>query len=307
MARSARTTGNRAGARRRRTLVLLLMCAPALIWLLVFKYATLAGYWIAFTNFRPRAGIFGSPFVGFKNFEFLFSTANALNAARNTILLNGLFIVGTTLFTIFISALLFEVFKSWATRIYQTVFLFPFFISWVIVSYFVFGFLSSNGVINGLLSQPIAFYQEPAWWPLILLLVMIWKTTGWGTLIYLAGMLAINPQLYEAARVDGANRVQQFFTITLPLIMPLVIIQFLLALAHIFNSDFGLFYQVPLNQALLYDTTDVLDTFIYRALVQSGNITMSAAADLYKSLIGFALVLLANWLVRRIDPDKALF
>src|SRR5690606_26109414 len=120
-------------------------------------------------------------------------------------------------------------------------------------------------------------------------------------------MLAINPQLYEASRVDGASKVQQFFTITLPLIMPLVIIQFLLALANIFNADFGLFYQVPLNQALLYDTTDVLDTFIYRALVQVGNVSMSAAADLYKSVIGFVLVILANWMVRRIDPDKALF
>ncbi|WP_052726437.1 ABC transporter permease [Devosia epidermidihirudinis] len=297
----------RASASRKRTMVLLLMCLPALIWLLLFKYATLAGSWIAFTNFRPRLGIFGSEFVGLRNFEFLFSSAAALNASRNTILLNGLFIVGSTIFTLFISALMFEVFRSRFAKYYQTTFLFPYFISWVIVSYFVFGFLSSNGIVNGILSQPIEFYQSPGWWPLILLLVVIWKTTGWGTLIYLAGMLAINPQLYEASRVDGASKVQQFFTITLPLIMPLVIIQFLLSLANIFNADFGLFYQVPLNQALLYDSTDVLDTFIYRALVQVGNVSMSAAADLYKSVIGFVLVIVANWVVRRIDPDKALF
>ncbi len=307
MTATVRKRSRRASASRRRMIALLLMSAPALLWLFVFKYATLVGYWIAFTNFRPRLGIFGSPFVGLKNFQFLFTTASAFNATKNTLFLNGLFIVGTTVFTVFISALLFEVFKSRMTRYYQTVFLFPYFISWVIVSYFIFAFLSSNGVINSFLSHPISFYQEPGWWPLILVLVVIWKTTGWGTLIYLAGMLAINPQLYEAARVDGASRTQQFFTITLPLILPLVIIQFLLSLANIFNADFGLFYQVPLNQALLYDTTDVLETFIYRALVQSGNVTMSAAADLYKAVIGFILVILANWLVRRIDPEKALF
>jgi putative aldouronate transport system permease protein len=291
----------------RRTWTLLAMCAPALLWLAVFKYATLAGTWIAFTNFRPREGIFGSAFVGLQNFEFLFSSAAALNASRNTLLLNGLFIVGSTLFTLLISALMFEVYKSRLARYYQTTFLFPYFVSWVIVSYFVFGFLSTNGVVNGIVSKPIEFYQEPAWWPLILLIVVIWKSTGWGTLIYLAGMLAINPQLYEAARVDGASRVRQFFTITLPLIMPLVVIQFLLSLARIFDADFGLFYQVPLNQSVLYDTTDVLDTFIYRSLVQFGNVSMTAAADLYKALIGFVLVILANWAVRRIDPQKALF
>jgi len=302
-----KTNNRRSLARRKETWVLLAMCAPSLVYLFIFKYATLVGYWIAFTNFRPREGIFGSPFVGLRNFELLFSTRAAINASWNTIMLNGLFIAGTTIFTLFISALLFEIYKSWATRYYQTIFLFPFFISWVIVSYFVFGLLSNNGVINGLLSKPISFYSEPIWWPLILLLVMIWKTTGWGTLIYLAGMLAINPQIYEAAKVDGANRVQQFFTITLPMIMPLVVIQLLLALSNIFSADFGLFYQVPLNQALLYDTTDVLDTFIYRALVQTGNITLSSAADLYKSVIGFFLVILANWAVRRIDQSKALF
>ena len=290
-----------------RNMMLLLMCAPALAWLIIFKYATIAGTYIAFTKYRPRDGVFGSKFVGLDNFKFLFSTDQAMIATRNTVFMNLLFIIGTTIVTLTISALLFEVFKSRLARFYQAIYLFPFFISWVIVSYFVFALLSSNGVINAGLDQTIPFYQQPGWWPLILLLVMVWKFTGWGTLIYLAGMLAINPQLFEAARVDGASKIQQFFTITLPIIMPLVVIQFLLSIANIFSADFGLFFQVPLNQPLLYPTTDVLDTFIYRALVQFGNVSMSAAADLYKSFVGFLLVISANWLIRRIDPEKALF
>ncbi len=296
-----------------RNLALFIMTLPGLIWIILFKYVTLGGLLIAFQRYRPRDGIFGSRWVGLDNFEFLFSTDIAWRATRNTLSLNLIFIVGSLVFALFISALIFEVYSSVFTRFYQTIMLLPFFISWVIASYFVFILLNYSGLINGLLEQagqePIAWYREPAAWPIILLIVVLWKNTGFGTLIYLAGMIAINPELYEAAKLDGAGRFQRFFRITLPMIMPLVVIQLLLSLGHIFNADFGLFFQVTRNQPVLYETTDVLDTFIYRSLVDVGNVGMSAAAGLYQSIVGFGLVIVANWVVRRLDKegDKSLF
>jgi putative aldouronate transport system permease protein len=297
----------------RRNLAMLIMTLPGLAWIILFKYVTLGGLLIAFERYRPRDGIFGSEWVGLKNFEYLFSTDIAWRATRNTLLLNLIFIIGSIIFTLFISALIFEVYSSKLTRYYQTIMLLPFFISWIIGSYFVFILLSHFGIINSIAEQmgndPVAWYREPRYWPSILLMVVLWKGTGFGTLIYLAGMIAINPQLYEAAQLDGAGRFQRFLRITLPLIMPLVTIQLLLRLSHIFNADFGLFFQVTRNQTMLYEATDVLDTFIYRSLVQVGNVGMSAAAGLYQSLVGFTLVLFANWIVRRLDSegDKALF
>lgn len=292
----------------RRNLTWFLMALPALVWILVFKYLTLFGVWIAFTDYKVRRGVFGSEFVGLDNFQFLFATETALRATRNTILLNLLFISAGVLFSLLVAWLIFEVYSSRRTKFYQTLLLLPRFISWVVVSYFVFGLLATdNGLVNTLLRnagmQPVQWYASPQYWPLILMLVSLWAGVGVSSLIYLSGMLAIDTQLYDAARVDGANKWHQFRYVTFPSILPLVIINLLLSMAYIMNADFGLFFQVTRNAATLYPTTDVLDTFIYRSLIVTKDVSMAAAAQFYQSVVGFAVVLLFNWIVRRIERE----
>ncbi|MBZ0298492.1 MAG: ABC transporter permease subunit, partial [Anaerolineae bacterium] len=287
------------GVKFRRNLTWFLMALPALVWIFVFKYVTLFGVWIAFTNYKARRGVFGSDFVGLKNFEYLFATDTAVRAARNTLLLNLLFISVGLFFALFVAWLLFEIYSSALTKYYQTMLLLPRFISWVIASYFVFALLATdNGVINQILRsmgvQPVNWYTSAQYWPVILLLASLWNGIGISSLIYLAGMLAIDPQLYEAARIDGANRWQQFLKITFPMVLPLVVINLLLSMANIFNADFGLFFQIPRDQPLLYPVTDVLDTFIYRSLLVTQNVSMAAAAQFYQSIVGFILVLFFN-------------
>lgn len=289
-----------------RNLVWLLMSLPALIWILIFKYLPLFGVWIAFTDFKVRRGVFGSEFVGLKNFEFLFATDTALRATRNTIVLNILFISAGMVVALFVAWMLFEVYTSRLTRYYQTLLLLPRFISWVVVSYFVYALLATdNGLINNTLRNlgimPVSWYTNPQPWPIILLLTSLWSGVGISSLIYLSGMLAIDPQLYEAARIDGAGKWQQFASITFPIILPLVVINLLLSMAYIMSADFGLFFTVTRDQSLLYPATDVLDTFIYRSLIVTNNVSMAAAAQFYQSIIGFGLVLLFNWIVRRIE------
>ncbi len=294
------------GQKFQRNLIWLIMAMPALIWIFIFKYVTLFGVWIAFTNYKARRGVFGSDFVGLKNFEFLFATDTALRATRNTILLNILFITMGLLVALLVAWLLFEVYTSALTRFYQTMLLLPRFISWVIASYFVYALLATdNGVINNVMRmfgiEGVSWYSSAQYWPFILLFASLWNNIGISSLIYLSGMLAIDPQLYEAARIDGANKWKQFRFITFPMVMPLIVINLLLAMAGIFSADFGLFFQVPRDQALLYPVTDVLDTFIYRSLLVTQNVSMAAAAQFYQSIVGFGLVLFFNWVVRRIE------
>jgi putative aldouronate transport system permease protein len=299
----------------RRNLIWLLMAFPALAWIFIFKYLPLIGIWIAFTDFKVRRGIFGSEFVGLKNFEFLFATETAFRAMRNTILLNLIFITAGLVFALFVAWLLFEVYQSKLTRYYQTMLLLPRFISWVVVSYFVYALLATdNGLVNTIRERlgvaPVSWYTTPSAWPVILLLTSLWSGVGISSLVYLSGMLAIEPQLFEAARIDGANKWQQFWNITFPLVRPLIVINLLLSMAYIMNADFGLFFTVTRDQPLLYPTTDVLDTFIYRSLIVSQNVSMAAAAQFYQSIVGFILVIVFNWIVRRIeraDEPLALF
>ncbi|MGB7338210.1 MAG: ABC transporter permease subunit [Phototrophicaceae bacterium] len=292
----------------KRNLVWFMMALPALLWLLVFKYLTLFGTWIAFTDYKVRRGVFGSEFIGLENFRFLFATDTAIRATRNTVALNIIFIVFGVIVSLFVAWLLFEVYTSIATRFYQTMLLLPQFISWVVVSYFVYALLSSEtGLINITLQSlgwdRISWYTTADYWPVILLLVSLWKGIGISSLIYLSGMIAIDTQLYEAARIDGANKWQQFWGITFPIILPLIVINVLLALAYIMNADFGLFFQVTRNQPLLYETTDVLDTYIFRSLTVTRNVSMAAAAQFYQSVVGFGLVIFFNWVVRRIERE----
>jgi putative aldouronate transport system permease protein len=291
---------------------LLLMALPGIILLFVFAYLPMFGIVIAFKNYRFADGIWGSAWVGFDNFRFLFGTDAAWRITRNTIVMNSIFIVVNTTTALFIAILLNEVYRSRMARYYQTLLFFPYFISWVVASYFAFGLLNAtNGLVNQLFISlgwdPVTWYRAPEYWPAILTLANLWNGVGFGSIIYLAGILGISPELFEAAKIDGANKWQQIRFITLPMLLPLIIILTLLSIGKIFNADFGLFYFLPRNTPMLYSTTDVIDTFVYRSLVELGNISMAAAAGFYQSVVGFVLVILANWMVRRYNEEYSLF
>jgi putative aldouronate transport system permease protein len=291
-----------------------LMCVPALVLLALFSYLPMAGAVIAFKNYRASQGIWGSEWVGFKNFEFLFNSGNAWRITLNTIFLNGLFIVTGLVVALALALVLYELQGSSrrAVGFYQSALFFPFFISYVIVSYFTYAlFATDTGLLNAMLKSlglaAVNWYTSSQYWTWILVLVNLWKGVGFGVVIYLAGMLAIDKGYYEAAEIDGASKWQQVRFITLPLLAPLITINLLLAVGRIFYADFGLFYFVPRDSSLLYPSTDVIDTFVFRALRSLGDFGMAGAAGLYQSVVGFVLVLFANWVVRRHDPERALF
>jgi putative aldouronate transport system permease protein len=290
----------------------LLMLAPGLILVLLFAYLPMFGIVIAFKNYRAVDGILGSAWIGLKNFEFLFRSPVLERITRNTLTLNALFIVTGTIGSIVLALMLNEIRSRIAIKAYQTVLFFPFFISWVIVGYFSFALLNADtGLVNGMLKtfglKPITWYSSPQYWPTILTLTKLWKGVGYGSVIYLAAMLAINHEYYEAAMLDGASKLQQIRYITLPFLVPIMVITTLLAIGGIFTADFGMFFYVTRDSTLLYPTTDVIDTYVVRALRVNADIGMASATGLYQSFVGFVLVLFSNWLVKRIDPDRSLF
>jgi putative aldouronate transport system permease protein len=295
-------------------MALITMALPGIVILLVLAYLPMGGIIIAFENYLPYQGIFGSELVGFLNFHYLFGSGLGWRATYNTLYMNTMFIVFGTASSLILALLLNEIRDSSKvlSKIYQAVIFFPFLISYVLVYYFVYALLNdNNGLVNHILTvlhmQTIAWYSSPQYWPTILIIVNLWKTVGMSTIIYLAGMVGISPEYYEAARLDGANKWQQIRFITIPLLRPLLILTILLAIGRIFYADFGLFFQVTGNKAALYPTTDVIDTFVYRALISLDDLGMSSAAGVFQSTIGFVLILTANFLVRRIDPDQAAF
>ena len=298
----------------RNNAALICMALPGVIVLLVLAYLPMAGILIAFKDYLPFAGFFGSDWVGFDNFRFLFGTSTALRITENTLFMNSLFIIFGTLASLVVALLLNEIrdHSKVLSKVYQAVLFFPYLISYVLVSYFIYALLNGDtGLVNHLLTvlhlPTVDWYSSPQYWPAILTLVYLWKSVGFGAIIYLAGMVAINPEYYEAAKLDGASGWQQMRSITLPLLKPLIILTVLLAIGRIFYADFGLFFQVTRNSPLLYPTTDVIDTFVYRALISLNDIGMSSAAGAFQSVVGFVLILTANLFVRRIDPDLAAF
>jgi putative aldouronate transport system permease protein len=297
----------------KRALPLLIMMLPGLIYLLVNNYLPMFGLIIAFKDINYAKGILASDWIGFKNFEYLFSTRDAFVITRNTILYNGGFIILNTVLAIGVAIMLNEIKNKLAKNFYQSVILLPFLISMVIVSYLGFAFLSEDvGYLNKTILpmlglDGVSWYSEAKYWPYILTFINMWKGVGFLCVIYLAAIIGIDQEYYEAAKLDGANKWQQIIHITLPSIMPVIIMMTLLAIGRIFYSDFGLFYQVPMNSGAIYDTTNVIDTYVYRGLMQLGDIGMSAAAGLYQSIVGFVLVLVSNYLVRRKSKDNALF
>ncbi|MDM5327635.1 ABC transporter permease subunit [Neobacillus sp. CF12] len=297
----------------KRALPLFIMMLPGLIYLLINNYIPMFGLIIAFKDINFAKGILGSDWIGLKNFEYLFSTRDAFVITRNTILYNGGFIIINTVLAIAVAIMLNEIKNKLAKSFYQSVILMPFLISMVIVSYLGFAFLSEDvGYLNNTILPLLgldgfAWYSEAKYWPYILTFINMWKGIGFLCVIYLAAIIGIDQEFYEAATLDGANKWQQIIHITIPSIMPVIIMMTLLAIGRIFYSDFGLFYQVPMNSGSIYDTTNVIDTYVYRGLMQLGDIGMSAAAGLYQSIVGFVLVLVSNYLVRRKNKENALF
>lgn len=299
----------------KRNLTFLLMCAPFLATLFIFSYIPMYGVIIAFKFYQSYKGIWGSDWVGLQNFQFLFSgNSEAWRITYNTVMMNAIFIILGTIGSLLIALLLNEIRDGSRVlvKFYQSSLFVPYLISWVLVNFFVTAILDTDsGLLNHFLANfgiaPIHWYLSPQYWPLILTLVYLWKGAGFGSLIYLAGILGINPEYFEAATIDGANKWQQLWYITLPLLKPVLIINLLLSIGGIFRADFGLFFIVTHNSSVLYSTTDVIDTFVYRSLISLGDMGMSSAAGLYQSAVGFALVLLSNWLVKRADRERSLF
>lgn len=292
---------------------LYLMFLPGLIYLIINCYVPMTGIVVAFKQYNVRDGIYRSPNIGFKNFEFLFKTNDAWLITRNTIAYNLVFIVFGIVLAIAAAIILNEIRSKYAKQIYQTVILIPYLISIVVVSQLVFAFLgNSNGFLNNTLlpifgMKPINWYNESKYWPFILVIVNIWKGIGYNCILYYATICGIDHSLYEAAVVDGANRWQQIWNITLPCLKSTIIILTLMSLGGIFRSDFGLFYHVPMNSGPLINVTNTIDTYVYRGLMQSNNIGMSSAAGMYQSIVGFVLVVSANAVVRKIDSESSLF
>ncbi len=294
-------------------LPLYLMMLPGAIYIIVNNYIPMFGIMIAFKQVDFSKGIFASDWIGLKNFEFLFASEDAMIITRNTILYNAAFIVLNLVIGIIFAIFICDVINKRLKKLYQSAILFPFLMSMVIVGYIVFAFFSmQNGIVNksilpALGQEPIFWYNDPQYWPVILIFVNTWKGVGYGCLIYIAAINGIDPTYYEAAELDGAGKLKQIWHITLPCILPSIITLTLLGVGRIFYSDFGLFYQVPRDSGMLYATTNVIDTYVYRGLMRQGNIGMSSAAGVYQSVVGFLLVLVSNLVVRKISKENALF
>lgn len=297
--------------------VMLLMVLPGALWFLFFSYLPMLGTVIAFKEYRFSrdgfwASIVNSKWVGWDNFKFLFSTNDAYIITRNTLLYNIVFIFLGLIISVLMAVILSEISNKRLSKTYQTGMFLPYFLSWVIVGYFTFSFLSSDrGLLNGVFEyfgmDSIQWYSDPKYWPIILVLVYLWKAVGYSSVVYLAAIMGIDRSLYEAAMIDGASKFQQIRRITLPMLTPIITIMTLLAIGKIFYADFGLFYQVPRDSGTLYGVTNVIDTYVYRGLKTTGEIGMSTAAGLYQSVVGFTLVMASNYIVRKFNKDNALF
>lgn len=288
---------------------LYLMMLPGILYLLINNYLPIGGLSLAFKKYDYSKGILGSEWNGMSNFKFLFSTKDAALIIRNTLGYNFVFIVFGTIFAVAVAIILNEIRANVPKKIYQVFILIPYLVSMVVVSYIAFAFLSTdNGFINNsILHERVNWYMTPKYWPFILTFVNLWKSFGYNSIIYYATVIGIDTSLYEAAVVDGANRWQRIWNVTLPGLRPTIITMTLLAIGRVFYSDFGLFYQVPMNSGMLYDVTTTIDVYVYKGLIILNDVGRSAAAGFFQSICGFILVLTANFVVSKVDKDNALF
>jgi len=292
--------------------VLTLMCLPAIIFFFAFSYMPLPGIYVAFVKYNYRDGIFGSKFVGLRNFEFLAESGKLFDLTRNTILYNLAFIVLGNLLAVLVAILLNEMKSKWFKKVSQTMMFLPYFISQVLVGVLVFNLLNyDTGFVNSVLTsmgmerwQP---YADPSCWPVLLVLVYLWQQTGYNSVVYFAAIMGIDAEMVEAARVDGANGFQKIRYIILPSLKPTIIILLLFALGGIVKGNFGLFYNIIGTNSLLYGSTDIIETFVYRATITDFNFSTASAVGLYQSIVGFVIVMTVNYIVKKIEPDYSLF
>lgn len=296
----------------KRYLPFYLMGTPLITYLFINNYMPLYGLLFAFKDVNMRKGVMGSAWVGLKNFEFLFATSDAFIMTRNTILYNLVFLVLGPTIGIAVAICLNSIKGKRSSKIYQTSILLPQLMSMVVISYIVYAFLDQNaGIFNAAISavggQTVNWYADASKWPFILVFVNQWFSVGFSSIIYLSSICGISQEYYEAAELDGASKWQQITKITLPLLKSTVITMTILGLGRMVRSDFGLFYQVPMNSGALYSTTQTIDTYVFRGLMQLGNFGMSSAAGFFQSVVGFILVVTANGVIRKISSEDALF
>lgn len=292
---------------------LLLIALPGIAYLIINNYIPMFGIFLAFKDYSFMKGVFGSDWCGIENFRFLFQTKDALIMTRNTILYNIAFIIIGTVISIIIAIFMCELGEKARVKFFQGALLLPNLLSWVVIAFIAYAFLNAdtgfinNTILKAMGKDPVSWYNNASAWPGILILVFLWKNMGYQSIVYMASISGIDKSLYEAAAIDGASKRKQIFSITLPLLKPTVVMLVLMAVGRIFYSDFGLFYQVPQNSGALFNVTQTIDTYVYRGLMERNNVGMSAAAGFYQSVVGFILVLLANYAVRKVDSDNALF
>ncbi len=296
----------------RHSRMLLFMCLPAIFYFVIFAYAPMPGAYIAFTNFNYRDGIFGSPFVGMKNFEFLIKSGQLWLLTRNTVLYNLAFILIGNVLQIGLAIMLNEIRSKYFKKVSQAIMFLPYFISVVLIGVIAFNLLNyDTGYVNAVIvaagGDPIKIYSMAGIWPFIIIMAHIWQSTGYGSIIYFAAIMGIDNSLFEAAAIDGANAWKRIRYIILPSLKPTFIILLMFSLGGIMRGNFGLFWNLVGNNAALFKTTDIIETSVYRMIVSQNNFTSSTAVGLYQSLFGFALIMIVNWIVRRINEDYALF
>lgn len=289
-----------------------LLLLPAMAYVAVFGYLTYPYMVVAFQDFNYRLGVAGSPFVGLKNFEFFLKSTNAATVTFNTVYLNLLFIVTGTAMSLLLAVIFGEIRCRWFIRVNQTIMLFPYYLSWVVISYMLLAvFSNKNGLMNLMLKamgfSGVSWYTRPELWPGILVAMRIWKGAGMNAVIYLAAITGIDETIYESATIDGATRFKRVLHITLPLIAPTVCIMTLLSIGKIMYGDFGMIYALIGDNGILYPTTDIIDTYVFRVLRQTGNPAQAMAVSLFQSVIGFVMVYGSNALVRKSFGEGALF
>lgn len=288
------------------------MCILPILHIVIFCYIPMFGIIIAFKDYKYAQGIFGSAWCGLANFRVFLSSAEFLHIAWNTVKMNAIIIVADNISAITLAVLLYNLKSRMSTKVFQTALITPNFMSWVIVAYMVFAFLSpTNGLLNKILERiginAVDWYSVPGAWPYILTIASMWKTFGMGSILYYAALMGISPELFEALDLDGGKRWHKVRYIMLPELVPIICIKLIFAVGGIFGGDFGLFYQVPRNVGALYSTTDIIPTYIFRMMRVQGEMGISSAAGLLQSIVGFILVLGTNAIVKKVDPERSLF
>jgi len=291
---------------------LTLMCIPAIIFFFAFSYVPLPGIYVAFVKYNYRKGIFGSKFIGLQNFEFLAESGKLWTLTKNTILYNLAFLLLGNFLAVLIAILMNELQSRWFKKVSQTIMFLPYFISQVLVGLLVYNLLNyDTGFVNGILTslgmekwQP---YADSSVWPVLLVLIYLWQHTGYNSVVYFASICGIDAEMIEASKVDGANAFQRIRYIILPSLKPTIIILLLFALGGIVKGNFGLFYNIVGTNSILYDTTDIIETFVYRATMTDFNFSTASAVGLYQSVVGFVIVVTVNFIIKKIDPEYSLF